>query len=68
MRQVSMQMCIRSKTVYVSISCLHHLCLTPKKWNIEEAGELVVRKHFASANNVKFSQGFQEIRVETEEG
>lgn len=41
--------------------------LNTKKWNIEEAGELVVRKHFASANNVKFSQGFQEIRVETEE-
>ncbi|NCI45868.1 translocation/assembly module TamB domain-containing protein [Sediminibacterium soli] len=41
--------------------------LNEKKWAIEKAGELTVRKHFVRANNIKFSQGFQEITVETEE-
>jgi len=40
--------------------------LNDKKWNIEKAGELVIRKNFASAKNVRFTQGFQEINVETE--
>ena len=38
-----------------------------KKWELEKEGEIVVRKNFASARNVKFSQGFQQITVETEE-
>ncbi len=40
--------------------------INDKRWNLEKEGEIVVRKHFVSAENVKFSQGFQEIRVETE--
>lgn len=38
-----------------------------KKWELEKQGEIVIRKDFASAKNVKFSQGFQQITVETEE-
>jgi hypothetical protein len=38
-----------------------------KKWELEKEGELVIRKNFTSAKNVKFSQGFQQITVETEE-
>jgi hypothetical protein len=41
--------------------------LNTKKWNLEKEGEIVIRKNFVNANNVKFSQGFQEIQVETEE-
>ena len=41
--------------------------LNTKKWQLEKEGELVIRKNFASAKNVKFSQGFQEIIVATEE-
>lgn len=40
--------------------------LNEKKWNIEKEGELVIRKQFVDAKNVKFTQGFQEISVETE--
>ena len=40
--------------------------LNNKKWDLEKQGEIVVRKNFVSAENVKFSQGFQEIKVETE--
>ncbi len=40
--------------------------LNEKNWNLEKEGELVIRKHFVSAENVKFTQGFQEIKVETE--
>ncbi|MBC7588989.1 MAG: translocation/assembly module TamB domain-containing protein, partial [Chitinophagaceae bacterium] len=40
--------------------------LNEKKWNIEKEGELVLRKNFVDAKNVKFVQGFQEIDVETE--
>ena len=39
--------------------------LNDKKWNLEKQGEIVVRKNFVSAENVKFSQGFQEINIET---
>lgn len=38
-----------------------------KKWNLEKEGELVVRRNFASAKNVRFTQGFQEMNIETEE-
>ena len=41
--------------------------LNAKKWNLEKEGEIVVRKNFVSAENVKFTQGYQEIKVETEE-
>ncbi len=41
--------------------------LNTKKWNLEKEGELIIRKNFILANNVKFTQGFQEIVVETEE-
>jgi len=37
-----------------------------KSWTLEKQGEIVVRENFASAKNVKFTQGFQEIAVETE--
>ena len=41
--------------------------LNTNKWELDKEGELVIRKNFASARNVKFSQGFQEINIETEE-
>ena len=41
--------------------------LNEKKWGIEKSGEITVRKNLINAQNVKFSQGFQEIDVETEE-
>lgn len=41
--------------------------LNEKKWNLEKKGELVIQKKFASAHNVKFTQGLQEIAIETEE-
>ena len=37
-----------------------------KKWDLEKQGEIIVTKTTASARNVKFVQGFQEITVETE--
>ncbi|MFY7898752.1 MAG: translocation/assembly module TamB domain-containing protein, partial [Chitinophagaceae bacterium] len=40
--------------------------LNEKNWNLEKEGELVIRKYFVKAENVKFTQGFQEIKVETE--
>ena len=41
--------------------------LNTKKWELEKEGEIVIRKHFASATNVRFLQGFQEIGIESEE-
>ncbi len=41
--------------------------LNEKKWNIEKEGELVVRTNFVDAHNLRFTQGFQEITVATEE-
>jgi hypothetical protein len=41
--------------------------LNDKKWNIERSGELIVRKNFIHTENVRFTQGFQEISVLTEE-
>ncbi|MFP5040570.1 translocation/assembly module TamB domain-containing protein [Parasediminibacterium sp. JCM 36343] len=40
--------------------------LNDKKWDLEKKGEIVIRKNFVSAENVKFTQGLQEIKVETE--
>jgi hypothetical protein len=39
--------------------------LNEKKWTIEKAGELTLRKNLVQAQNIKFTQGFQEISVET---
>jgi hypothetical protein len=39
--------------------------LNEKKWNIEKSGELTLRTNLVQAQNVKFTQGFQEISVET---
>jgi hypothetical protein len=41
--------------------------LNTKKWNLEKEGELILRKKIIKATDVKFTQGFQEIEVETEE-
>lgn len=40
--------------------------LNEKRWNLEKQGEIIVSKNFVSAQNVKFSQGFQEISVEND--
>lgn len=40
--------------------------LNDKKWDLEKEGELIIKKDYASASNVKFTQGFQEISVETD--
>lgn len=45
-----------------------YFVLNDKQWNLEKQGEIVIRKQFASAKNVKFSQGFQELTVETQQG
>lgn len=42
-----------------------YFILNGKRWLLEKQGEIVVRKDFASAQNVKFKQGLQEIEVET---
>ena len=38
--------------------------INEKKWDLEKEGEIVIRKGFATAQNVKFVQGFQEITIE----
>lgn len=40
--------------------------LNDKKWDLEKQGELIIKKDYASASNVKFTQGFQEIAIETD--
>jgi len=43
--------------------------LNTKTWNLQNQGEVVIRNHFSSAKNMKFTQGFQEISIESvEEG
>jgi len=39
--------------------------LNDARWTLEKEGELVLRKHYMSAKDVKFTQGFQEITVST---
>lgn len=39
--------------------------LNEKKWSIEKSGEITVRTNLAQAQNVKFTQGFQEIAIES---
>lgn len=41
--------------------------LNGNKWELEKQGEIVISKNFASADNVKFKQGLQEIQVESED-
>ncbi|MDQ2752506.1 MAG: translocation/assembly module TamB domain-containing protein, partial [Bacteroidota bacterium] len=41
--------------------------INEKKWDLEKEGEIVIRKGFATAQNVKFIQGFQEITVEPDD-
>lgn len=40
--------------------------LNEKLWTVDKRGELIVRKNFISADNIKLSQGFQEIVVSTD--
>lgn len=40
--------------------------LNNKKWNLENEGEIVFSRDYVSAKEVKFTQGLQEIKVETE--
>ena len=39
--------------------------LNDKRWNLENQGEVIIAKHSASAKNMKFTQGFQEISIES---
>jgi hypothetical protein len=40
--------------------------INDKRWTLEKEGELVVRKGFVSADNVRFTQGDQVIEAETQ--
>lgn len=42
--------------------------LNDKKWSIEKSGEISVLNNLVKAQNVKFTQGFQEISVESTPG
>ncbi len=39
--------------------------LNDKQWNLQNQGEVVISKQNASAKNMKFTQGFQEISIES---
>ena len=39
--------------------------INDKRWALEQEGELVVRKNFVSADNIRFTQGEQVIEAET---
>jgi len=39
--------------------------INEEKWTLEKEGELVLRRHYLAAKDVKFTQGFQEITVAT---
>ncbi len=41
--------------------------LNEKIWSISKSGEIIARKNLLHAQDLKFTQGFQEITVETEE-
>ena len=36
-----------------------------KNGTLQNQGEVVIRNHFSSAKNMKFTQGFQEISIES---
>lgn len=42
-----------------------YFILNDKKWLLEKEGEIIIRTNFASAQNVKFKQGIQELEIET---
>jgi len=44
-----------------------YFVLNNKKWNLENEGEIVFSRDYVSAKDVKFTQGLQEIKVETEQ-
>jgi autotransporter translocation and assembly factor TamB len=39
--------------------------INDEKWTLEKEGELVLRKHYVAARDIKFTQGFQEVTVST---
>jgi autotransporter translocation and assembly factor TamB len=39
--------------------------INDEKWSLEKEGELVLRKHYVAARDIKFTQGFQEVTVST---
>ncbi|MFT4155630.1 translocation/assembly module TamB domain-containing protein [Parafilimonas sp.] len=39
--------------------------LNNKKWNLQNQGEVMIKKNASSAKNMKFTQGFQEISIES---
>ncbi|TDH28075.1 hypothetical protein EXU57_06325 [Segetibacter sp. 3557_3] len=39
--------------------------LNDKRWRLEKEGQIIIRKNFVSADKVRFTQGDQEIAVET---
>ncbi len=41
--------------------------INDKKWALEKEGEIIILRNFVDAKNVRFTQGEQEIVVETEE-
>ncbi len=43
-----------------------YFMLNSKKWNLEKRGEIIITRDNVSAENVKFTQGLQEIKVESE--
>ena len=58
------------RTMPDGVSIMFHpssFVLNEKKWNLQNQGEVVVSKNFASAKNMKFTQGFQEISIESVE-
>ncbi len=40
--------------------------LNDKTWQLDKEGELLIKKNFAQATNMRFSQGFQEISIESD--
>jgi len=43
-----------------------YFILNDKRWNLENTGQIEIRRNVVSADNVKFTQGLQEIKVETD--
>ncbi len=42
-----------------------HFVINEKRWELEQKGEIVIRKNIVSAENVRFTQGDQHIEVAT---
>lgn len=41
--------------------------INDKRWELEKDGELIIKKNFTAADKIKFTSGFQEIYIQTEE-